>query len=146
MIIINGRIHKAHWKEFIQQESAPTLPLTPPKPAMLANFVAYKTQEGHTRVGHLDQDTALIQPLALPSGAPIQNLFQVIEVGAETLIPNSADKVTLESVSLLPPLSGRDILCVGKNYAEHAKEFNKSGYDASDKVDQPTHPVIFTKV
>jgi len=81
---------------------------------MLANFVAYKTQEGHSRVGHLDQDTALIQPLALPSGAPIQNLFQVIEVGAETLIPNSVDKVTLESVSLLPPLSGRDILCVGE--------------------------------
>jgi len=120
--------------------------LTPPEPAMLANFVAYKTKDGHSRVGHLDQDTALIQPLALASGAPIQNLFQVIEVGAETLVPSGADKVTLESVSLLPPLSGRDILCVGKNYAEHAKEFNKSGYDASDKVDQPTHPVIFTKV
>lgn len=28
---------------------------------------------------------------------------------------------------------------------EHAKEFNASGYDSSDKVDQPTHPVIFTK-
>lgn len=27
----------------------------------------------------------------------------------------------------------------------HATEFNKSGYDSSDKVDQPTHPVIFTK-
>ena len=27
----------------------------------------------------------------------------------------------------------------------HAKEFNASGYDSSDKVDQPTHPVIFTK-
>ena len=28
---------------------------------------------------------------------------------------------------------------------EHAKEFNASGYDSSDKNDQPTHPVIFTK-
>ena len=27
----------------------------------------------------------------------------------------------------------------------HAKEFNASGYDSSDKNDQPTHPVIFTK-
>jgi 2-keto-4-pentenoate hydratase/2-oxohepta-3-ene-1,7-dioic acid hydratase in catechol pathway/pimeloyl-ACP methyl ester carboxylesterase len=27
----------------------------------------------------------------------------------------------------------------------HAEEFNASGYDSSDKVDQPTHPVIFTK-
>jgi 2-keto-4-pentenoate hydratase/2-oxohepta-3-ene-1,7-dioic acid hydratase in catechol pathway len=34
---------------------------------------------------------------------------------------------------------------VGKNYSEHAKEFNSSGYDSSDRVDQPTHPVIFTK-
>jgi 2-keto-4-pentenoate hydratase/2-oxohepta-3-ene-1,7-dioic acid hydratase in catechol pathway len=34
---------------------------------------------------------------------------------------------------------------VGKNYAEHAKEFNSSGFDSSDKVDQPSHPVIFTK-
>lgn len=42
-------------------------------------------------------------------------------------------------------IGGRDILCVGKNYSEHAKEFNKSGFDSSDKVDIPTHPVIFTK-
>lgn len=49
------------------------------------------------------------------------------------------------SVNILPPISGRDILAVGKNYSEHAKEFNASGYDASDKVDMPTHPVIFSK-
>jgi len=72
-------------------------------------------------------------------------LYQVIEVGAETLIPSGEAKLRLESVTLLPPLTGRDVLCVGKNYAEHAKEFNQSGYDASDKIDQPTHPVIFTK-
>ena len=48
-------------------------------------------------------------------------------------------------VRLLPPFSARDVLAVGKNYSAHAKEFNKSGYDASDKVDIPSHPVIFTK-
>jgi 2-keto-4-pentenoate hydratase/2-oxohepta-3-ene-1,7-dioic acid hydratase in catechol pathway len=37
------------------------------------------------------------------------------------------------------------VLAVGKNYTEHAKEFNASGYDSSDKVDMPSHPVIFTK-
>ncbi|KUL92317.1 hypothetical protein ZTR_02363 [Talaromyces verruculosus] len=47
--------------------------------------------------------------------------------------------------SYSPPISGRDILAVGKNYVEHAKEFNSSGFDASDKTDQPTLPVIFTK-
>lgn len=49
------------------------------------------------------------------------------------------------SVELLAPLTGRDILAVGKNYAEHAKEFNSSGFDSSDKVDIPSHPVIFSK-
>lgn len=49
------------------------------------------------------------------------------------------------SVNILPPISGRDVLAVGKNYSEHAKEFNASGYDASDKIDMPSHPVIFTK-
>ncbi|KAF2192119.1 hypothetical protein K469DRAFT_735263 [Zopfia rhizophila CBS 207.26] len=34
---------------------------------------------------------------------------------------------------------------LGKNYSEHAKEFNVSGYDASDKVDMLSHPVVFTK-
>jgi 2-keto-4-pentenoate hydratase/2-oxohepta-3-ene-1,7-dioic acid hydratase in catechol pathway len=47
-------------------------------------------------------------------------------------------------VKLRPPFAGRDILAVGKNYAEHAIEFNKSGYDSSDKADQPTHPVLFS--
>lgn len=49
------------------------------------------------------------------------------------------------SVEILPPLSGRDVLAVGKNYMDHAHEFNSSGYDSWDKVARPTHPVIFTK-
>lgn len=28
---------------------------------------------------------------------------------------------------------------------DHAKEFHSSGYDSSDKVARPSHPVIFTK-
>lgn len=51
----------------------------------------------------------------------------------------------LYSVNILPPISGRDIMAIGKNYSAHAKEFNASGYDASDKVDMPSHPVVFTK-
>jgi len=112
---------------------------------MYTNFIAYKSSNGFARVGHYDQDTSLIQPLALASGAPVENLYQVIEVGASTLISDGGNQLRLDSLTLLPPLTGRDVLCVGKNYAEHAKEFNQSGYDASDKVDQPTHPVIFTK-
>lgn len=67
----------------------------------------------------------------------MQGLSQNIRVSAST---NG-----VSSVTILPPIGGRDILAVGKNYSEHAKEFNASGYDASDKVDMPSHPVIFTK-
>lgn len=47
------------------------------------------------------------------------------------------------------PLPLRNIMCVGKNYHEHAKEFSASGFDSSstgaaDAI--PTAPIIFTKV
>ncbi|KAH6663020.1 fumarylacetoacetate hydrolase-like protein [Halenospora varia] len=109
------------------------------------NYVAYLDAKFKgPRVGHLDLQSSTIQPLSYESGAPLSTLYEVIEIG-DSRIKASGDAFPLQSVQLLPPISGRDILAVGKNYAEHAKEFNSSGYDSSDKVDQPTHPVIFTK-
>lgn len=114
-------------------------------PNELTNYVAYCSRSAlRSRIGHLDLDSSTITPLVFKSGAPITNLYQVIEVGESNIQP-SGDEIPLEYVNLLPPISGRDILAVGKNYSEHAREFNSSGYDSSDKVDQPTHPVIFTK-
>jgi 2-keto-4-pentenoate hydratase/2-oxohepta-3-ene-1,7-dioic acid hydratase in catechol pathway len=111
----------------------------------LTNYVAYQAQgSGKTFIGHYDSNSEEIQPLAFHSGTLLENLYQVIQVGEAGIIA-SGEKVPASSVKLLPPINGRDILCVGKNYAEHAKEFNSSGFDSSDKVDQPTHPVIFTK-
>lgn len=70
----------------------------------------------------------------------------MITAGEANVAPYPGQEtLPLSSVKLLPPISGRDILAVGKNYSEHAREFNTSGFDASDKNDQPTHPVIFTK-
>jgi 2-keto-4-pentenoate hydratase/2-oxohepta-3-ene-1,7-dioic acid hydratase in catechol pathway len=110
------------------------------------NYVAYRDPKAarQQRIGHLDLETSLIQPLSFKSGTPISNLYEVIEIGDANIKP-SGEKLEVSSVTLLAPISGRDILAVGKNYSEHAKEFNSSGYDSSDKVDQPTHPVIFTK-
>jgi 2-keto-4-pentenoate hydratase/2-oxohepta-3-ene-1,7-dioic acid hydratase in catechol pathway/pimeloyl-ACP methyl ester carboxylesterase len=108
------------------------------------NYVAYRDAKGQPRIGHLNMEDSTIVPLAFVSGAPVMDLYQVIEVGDSKINP-SGKTFPLSSVELLPTISGRDILCVGKNYSEHAKEFNSSGYDSSDKVDQPTHPVIFTK-
>ncbi|TFK53072.1 fumarylacetoacetate hydrolase-like protein [Heliocybe sulcata] len=114
--------------------------------ASLTNYVAYIPAGGvgRPRIGHLDLDSNEITPLAYPSGAPISTLYEVVEAQGVSFI-QSGDPIPLSSAKLLPPISGRDVLAVGKNYSDHAKEFNASGYDASDKVDMPSHPVIFTK-
>ncbi|KAF8854386.1 fumarylacetoacetate hydrolase-like protein [Acephala macrosclerotiorum] len=110
------------------------------------NYVAYRDPKalGQSRIGHLDLEKSSVIPLSFASGAPLSNLYQVIEIGESNIEP-AGEPFALSSVELLAPIGGRDILAVGKNYFEHAIEFNTSGYDSSDKVDQPTHPVIFTK-
>lgn len=109
----------------------------------ITNYIAYQLSNGLERIGSLNQDDT-IQPLCFASGTPLSNLYEVIEVGEAGVIA-SGEPIARTSVKLLAPISGRDVLAVGKNYAEHAVEFNTSGYDSSDKTDQPTHPVIFTK-
>jgi len=49
-------------------------------------------------------------------------------------------------VRLVAPLAPRkNIIAVGRNYRDHAREFSDSGFDASEKQMMPEHPVIFTK-
>jgi 2-keto-4-pentenoate hydratase/2-oxohepta-3-ene-1,7-dioic acid hydratase in catechol pathway len=109
------------------------------------NYVSYQdVHTGRRRVGHYDLDKNTIQPLVFVSGTPLDNLYQVIEVGEPNIV-SAGELLPASSAKILPPFTGRDVLCVGKNYAEHAKEFNSSGFDSSDKVDTPSHPVIFTK-
>ncbi|VUC30790.1 unnamed protein product [Clonostachys rosea] len=111
----------------------------------LTQYAAYvEPDTGLARIGHYDLSQRTIQPLSFDSGTPVANLYEVITAGASNIIANG-DALPAEGVKLLPPISGRDILAVGKNYMEHAKEFNSSGYDSSDKTDRPSHPVIFTK-
>lgn len=57
----------------------------------------------------------------------------------ETVVP--AGEVTL----LAPILPPNNVMCVGKNYVDHAQEFAGSGFDASQKQALPDHPIIFTK-
>ncbi|TFB02610.1 Uncharacterized protein CCMA1212_005187 [Trichoderma ghanense] len=111
----------------------------------LTNYAAFtRPESGITQIGHLDATAGTIQPLKLLSGYPLKDLYQVIEAGPSQIVASGL-ALPLASVKILPPLAGRDVLAVGKNYMEHAKEFNASGFDSSDKVDKPSHPVIFTK-
>lgn len=111
----------------------------------LTNYVAFHDPKSQRDcLGHYNMNTKTIQPLSFKSGTPITNLYQVIEAG-ESNITSSSAPIDVTEVRILPPLKDRDVLCVGKNFFDHAKEFNSSGFDSSDKVDVPSHPVIFTK-
>jgi 2-keto-4-pentenoate hydratase/2-oxohepta-3-ene-1,7-dioic acid hydratase in catechol pathway len=56
--------------------------------------------------------------------------------------------VVLDLVDLAAPVGplAKNVVCVGKNYHEHAQEFARSGIDQSgDKLEIPEAPVVFTK-
>ena len=111
----------------------------------LTNYVAYHDRLIRKNlIGHYNLTAKTIQPLSFTSGTPITNLYQVIEAGESNIVSAGAP-IDANKVDILPPFALRDVLCVGKNYFDHAKEFNDSGFDSSDKVDVPSHPVIFTK-
>jgi 2-keto-4-pentenoate hydratase/2-oxohepta-3-ene-1,7-dioic acid hydratase in catechol pathway len=50
-------------------------------------------------------------------------------------------------VTFLAPFSSlvRNLFAVGKNYADHAREFDKSGFNATSAAAVPTAPQFFTK-
>jgi 2-keto-4-pentenoate hydratase/2-oxohepta-3-ene-1,7-dioic acid hydratase in catechol pathway len=78
-------------------------------------------------------------------------MVDFVALGAEGLeraaaAQASAPRVALDDVRLLAPIRPRNnVMCVGKNYHEHAREFAGSGFDASQKQTIPDAPVIFTK-
>ncbi|GAA5876549.1 hypothetical protein JCM3774_003135 [Rhodotorula dairenensis] len=115
---------------------------------MSYRFLNYKTpQLPAGRIGLVNADATRITPLSYASGRPVTDLKVLIrdwDKVSASLQPGAAE-VDLASVEVLAPVTGRDVLCVGKNYSEHAREFQRSGYDSSDSNEQPDFPVIFTK-
>jgi 2-keto-4-pentenoate hydratase/2-oxohepta-3-ene-1,7-dioic acid hydratase in catechol pathway len=96
--------------------------------------------QGKTFVGAVDKEGKSVTPLAF---SDINALFR-----GEKAEP-SGPKIALSAVKIRAPVPLRNIMCVGKNYHEHAKEFSASGFDSSstgaaDAI--PTAPIIFTKV
>jgi len=67
---------------------------------------------------------------------------------ARRALKTSEKRLPMASVKLLAPFPrpARNILCVGKNYHDHAREFHASGFDASAGKDAiPDVPIMFTK-
>jgi 2-keto-4-pentenoate hydratase/2-oxohepta-3-ene-1,7-dioic acid hydratase in catechol pathway len=83
----------------------------------------------------------------LSGGKEVRDLRDVIAlVGAGKLAHGAP--VALDKVKLAAPVGplAKNVVCVGKNYHEHAQEFARSGIDQSgDKLEIPEAPVVFTK-
>ncbi|KAF3386366.1 putative protein YisK [Penicillium rolfsii] len=143
VIMINGRIHKASPKDFDfpGNNRAAETGLTSSK--KFSNYISYLDVVNRPRIGHLHLENSIITPLVMRSGAYVSSLYEVIEL--QNAVVPYGEAIPLAKVTVQAPIRDRDILAVGKNYVEHAVEFNRSGYDSSDKSDQPTNPVIFTK-
>ncbi|POY70523.1 A/B superfamily hydrolase [Rhodotorula taiwanensis] len=115
---------------------------------MSLRFINYKTAQFPAgRIGLVNANGSKVTPLNYPTGRPAMDLKVLIrdwDMISTTLQPGQPE-LDIDTVEILAPVTGRDVLCVGKNYAEHAREFQKSGYDSSDVNEQPDFPVIFTK-
>ncbi|HMO75281.1 MAG TPA: fumarylacetoacetate hydrolase family protein [Sphingopyxis sp.] len=98
-------------------------------------------RNGRTGVARLDTDGSAYDLLS----AGVSDMLALIE-GRQTIAGRGE---LLDDYSLLAPIPRpvRDIFCVGKNYAEHAREFGGSGFDGGAKGgdEVPEAPIIFTK-
>lgn len=80
--------------------------------------------------------------------ASVRDLRHVIKLLGAGTPPETGEPVALKSVKLAAPVGPltKNVICVGKNYHDHAQEFARSGVDQSgDKQEVPVDPVIFTK-
>ena len=104
------------------------------------------THMDHTGIGALTDDglVAFRHDPTLPT-----DMVAFVALGADGLERAAqvvADPLPLEDVRLHAPIiPPNNVMCVGKNYVDHAHEFSGSGFDASQKQAVPDHPVIFTK-
>jgi 2-keto-4-pentenoate hydratase/2-oxohepta-3-ene-1,7-dioic acid hydratase in catechol pathway len=59
----------------------------------------------------------------------------------------TAPRLALDAVRLLAPIPRprKNVIGVGRNYREHAREFSASGFDSSERQVIPDHPVLFSK-
>ena len=81
------------------------------------------------------------------------SVLGVIAGGAEVLariaaaLPGAAVRAAGSYALVAPiPRPAKNIFCVGKNYVDHAHEFQNSGFDSSSAgQDVPEVPIVFTK-
>jgi 2-keto-4-pentenoate hydratase/2-oxohepta-3-ene-1,7-dioic acid hydratase in catechol pathway len=88
-----------------------------------------------------------LRPFSVGGGA-LRDLRHVIKLIGAGTPPDYGEPIALARAKLAAPVGPltKNVICVGKNYHDHAREFAQSGVDQSgDKQEVPADPVIFTK-
>jgi len=114
-------------------------------------LVTFSDDKG-TRVGVHDPASNSVVDLSAGTRLP-PDMNAFIALGKNGLsrarrsVRSGEGRIPFERVKLHAPIPrpAKNILCVGKNYHDHAQEFHASGVDASGKETIPEVPVIFTK-
>lgn len=113
-------------------------------------------RRGGARIGIVDSDSNSVIDLALAAPKLPTDMTAFIEAGDRALTAaakalrtrKKEARLSLSRVRLSAPIPTprRNVLCVGKNYYDHAKEFDDSGFNATKGESAiPDLPIIFTK-
>lgn len=90
----------------------------------------------------------LIHELIPSFTGDLPQLIKDFEQLKTQLTPKGAG-LPIDQLEFVAPLQRlpRNIICVGKNYHAHAREFSESGFDSSANVGEhsPDFPIVFTK-
>ncbi len=115
-------------------------------------LVSFSDAKG-VRVGVHDAESNTIVDLSASTRLP-KEMTAFVALGKKGLararkaVKSGDHRLPVDSVKILAPFPrpARNILCVGKNYHDHAREFHNSGFDASAGADAiPEVPIMFTK-
>ncbi len=114
-------------------------------------LVTFSDDKG-ARVGVHDPETSEIVDLSATTRLP-KEMTAFVALGKKGLsrarraVKSGEGRIPFAGVKLLAPFPrpAKNILCVGKNYHEHAREFHASGVDATGKETIPEVPIMFTK-
>jgi 2-keto-4-pentenoate hydratase/2-oxohepta-3-ene-1,7-dioic acid hydratase in catechol pathway len=100
---------------------------------------------GGVKVGLVDERASKIHPVEAADMVDLITRFDEVRRSLNA----KGNIVDLSEVELLAPIPNprRNVICVGKNYRAHAKEFAQSGFEAGAvagaEIDE--YPAVFTK-
>jgi len=112
-------------------------------------LVTYVDNSDNAKTGLLNNNTVVpLEHLDISNDMNeiIKDFENVKKIIGENKI-ESLKSLDISDIKLLAPIPRplRNIMCVGKNYHDHAQEFYGSGFDSSGKKAVADFPVIFTK-